>query len=252
MMSLQQLVMEADYDDFKIIEKYQNALPRATHDELHALNQKLIQRGQQEPIKVRKDMGILNGYTRHDLLGQRGVKIKYEFRYFDSEEEEFAYVVESNIMQRHLNVFQRVETMYEFYINTKLEKRLANRTAHFDIFRALKDGATTVKEIMKLTKYSHNTVHRLTKELNESYFIGKNIKKVKNKGNVGGNKIFIFNLLPKGEEALSKLQPRRLGASIDIFGDMRKWYTISGAHTNNTNNATTPPPIASELLAPIN
>ena len=82
-MSEQTLIMEAEADTFKIIPKYLNALPRSTHDELHALDQKLIQRGQQEPIKVRRDMGILNGYTRHDLLGQRGVKIKYEFRDFE-------------------------------------------------------------------------------------------------------------------------------------------------------------------------
>ena len=216
-MSEQTLIMEAEADTFKIIPKYLNALPRSTHDELHALNQKLIQRGQQEPIKVRRDMGILNGYTRHDLLGQRGVKIKYEFKDFETEEEEFAYVVESNIMQRHLNVFQRVETMYQFYIETKLEKRLTNRTAHFDIFRALKYGAVTVKDMMKLTKYSKKTVSRLANELTESYFVSKTIEY---KNELGNYRTAKYKLMPKGEEALLKSKPRRLGASMDILSEV--------------------------------
>jgi len=111
--------MEADYDTFKIIPKYLKALPRSTYDELHAMDQNLIQRGQQKPIEVRRDMGILDGYTRHDLLGQRGVKIKYIFKDFPTEEEEYEYVKECNVMRRQLNLFQRVETMYEFYIETK-------------------------------------------------------------------------------------------------------------------------------------
>ena len=221
-------MIEADYDTFKIIPKYLKALPRSTYDELHAMDQNLIQRGQQKPIEVRRDMGILDGYTRHDLLGQRGIKIKYIFKDFPTEEEEYEYVKECNVMRRQLNLFQRVETMYEFYIETKLEKRLANRTAHFDIFKALKEGATTVKDMMKLTKYSKKTVSRLANELTESYFVSKTIE---NENELGKYRTAIYKLMPKGEEALSKSKPRRLGASMDILGE------VVGANVFSVRNA---------------
>lgn len=212
--------MEADYDFFKIIPKYLKALPRATKYEIQALDQKLIQRGQQEPIKIRRsDNGILNGYTRHDLLGQRGKKIKYEYKDFDNEEDEFAYVVESNVMQRHLNIFQRVEAMYEFYVNTVLEKRMKNRTVHFDIFRALKEGAYTTKDIVKYTKYETKSVGRILTELTKSYFISRQLDSDK-KGVGTGNKMYKYKLMPKGEEVLSKSQPRRLGASMDLLSEV--------------------------------
>ena len=64
--------MEGVYDDFKINDKYFKAIPRPTEDECSALDMKLIERGQMEPIIVNKDMVILDGHTRFDLLTQRG------------------------------------------------------------------------------------------------------------------------------------------------------------------------------------
>lgn len=210
-MSRQETVMEADCDDFVIVEKYRNALPRANKDELKALDQKMIQRGQQEPIKVRRDMGILNGYTRHDLLGQRGKKIKYEFRDFDSEEEEFAYVIESNIMQRHLNIFQRVETMYNFFLEETLARREKNLESQFDILQAVKEGAKTTVDIQNATKYNIYVVRRHVKELKESYFLSEGKPILKQYSHLP-----TYTLMPKGEETLSKREPRKIGSVANI------------------------------------
>ncbi|KKL94861.1 hypothetical protein LCGC14_1860510, partial [marine sediment metagenome] len=85
--------------------------------------------------------------------------------------------------------------------------------------------------IIELTKYSKKTVLRLTEELNESYFISRDNKIVKQKDGIGGNKTFTFKLMPKGEEALSKSKPRRLGASMDILGE------VIGASVFSVRNA---------------
>ncbi len=208
----QKLVMEADFDDFVIVEKYRNALPRANKDELKALDQKMIQRGQQEPIKVRRDMGILNGYTRHELLGERGKKIKYEFREFDSEEEEFAYVVESNIMQRHLNIFQRVEAMYNFFLEETLARREKNFESQFDILQAVKNGAKTTTGIQKATKYNIYVVRRHVKELKDSYYLHEGDTVIKQFSHSP-----TYTLMPKGEEALSKREPKKIGSVSNIL-----------------------------------
>ncbi len=216
---MQQLTMEANYDDFKIVEKYLKSLPRPSKHELHALDQKLIQRGQQIPIIVNSNMEILDGHTRHDLLGQRGKKIKYEIRDFPDKESEFEFVVETNVMKRQLNIFQRVEVMYEFYIQTKLEKRINNREVHFDIFRAIKEGAKSTDEIVKYTKYSLKGIGRLLKQLTDSYYISRELDSME-KGRGTGNKKYIYSLLPKGSEMLEKSEPRRLGSSMDLLSEV--------------------------------
>ncbi len=219
----QELIMEAESEAFNIITKYHNALPRSTHEESHALDLKLIQRGQQVPIIVNEDMDILDGYTRHDLLAQRGKRIKYQIMKFPDKASEYEFVVETNVMKRQLTPFQRVEAMYGFFLQTKLDRRLLNREAHFDIFKALSKGAVTTKDIMKLTKYSKKTIHRLCEELSESNWISRESKVIKSEasgGKVFGVKTFCFKLLPKGFEALEKSKPRALGSSIDLLGQV--------------------------------
>lgn len=212
--------MEADADKFKTIPKYLNALPRSTKDELHALDLKLIQRGQQVPIEVRKsDMGILDGYTRHDLLGQRGVKVKYIFKEFASEDEEFEYVVETNVMRRQLNIYQRVEAMYQFFLDETLARREKDRTSQFDVMQVLSKGLKSTTDIEKQTKYSKRSVLRILNELKDIWCVrqGDSIYKKHENGN-GGTSMHTWTLLPKGVEMLSKREPRKVGAVGNVLG----------------------------------
>lgn len=213
--------MEADHEDFVIIDKYLNAMPRLNEDELKALDQKLIQRGQQEPIKVNGKMVILDGYTRHDLLGQRGVKIKYEFKHFETPEEEFAYVVETNVMRRQLNTFQRVEAMYDLFLQETLARREKDHTLQYDILQLLNDeGTLNSNQLTDKTKYSKRRVLSITKELTSSYFISKSKKFIphENSTSVGGATIHIFTIMPKGVEILSKREPRSVGSVSNMIG----------------------------------
>lgn len=217
----QQLVLEADYDDFVIINKYLHALPRLNEYELKAINQKLIQRGQQEPIKVNKKMEILDGYTRHDLLGQRGVKIKYEFKHFETSEEEREYVTETNVMRRQLNVFQRVEAMYDLFLQETLARREKDHTSHYDILQLLNEvESLDTNQLVGKTKYSKRKILDITSELTSSYFISKGEKFIphKNSKSVGGATRHTFTIMPKGVEMLSKREPRKVGSVSNMIG----------------------------------
>ena len=158
--------MEGVYDDFKINDKYFKAIPRPTEDECNALDMKLIERGQMEPIIVNKDMVILDGHTRFDLLTQRGKKVKYVIKEFDNKKDEWNYVVESNVMRRQLNKFQRIEAMYGMYKTKKAETKTKNYDAEIDILNSIKRGNNTARDIARDIVYTTASVNRLCKELN--------------------------------------------------------------------------------------
>lgn len=230
---MQQLVMEADYDAFKIIPKYLKALPRASYDESHTLDLKLIERGQQIPIIVRRDMGILDGHTRSYLLGQRGIKIKYQFMDFPDEQSEFEFVVETNIMKRHLNMFQRIETMYQFFLDETLARREKDMTSQFDVMHVLSKGVMSTTDIEKSTKYTKRTVLRLLNELKDVWCVSREEDRyIKHKKGNGGTTMYTWKLLPKGVEILGKREPRKVGSVSNMIGK------IIGAGRNSVTMAT--------------
>ena len=200
--------MEADYDDFVIVDKYYNALPRSNEYELRALGQKLIQRGQQKPIIVNSNMEILDGYTRHDLLGQRGVKIKYVFMNFTDKKSEFEFVVETNVMRRQLNTFQRVEAIHGFFLQERLDRNMLNMDSHIDILFAIKNGKNTSTTIQTETKYEIKNIRRNLKWLTDKYYISRSEKHEAYTNGRGGKTFFTYTLLPKGEERCDKIEPR--------------------------------------------
>lgn len=209
---MQELVLEATADKFILVPKYKDAVQRPTSAEQSSLDQKLIQRGQQEPIKVNRKMWVLDGYTRHELLEARGVPIKYEFRDFPNEEAEFEYVVETNIMRRQLNDFQRIETMHKFFITEKEEYAKKNFTLHYYVLQSVKEGATTSEEIVKKLGFHIRTVSVSLKQLTEEYCLSRD----KIQRNVGGIK-YKYKIMPKGEERLIK-KPVKTGTLIKMIG----------------------------------
>ena len=218
----QQLLMEADYDRFIIDEEYLNAVPRATNAEIKALDLKLIQRGQLVPITVNSKMVILDGYTRHDLLGQRGVKIKYTILDLPSREEELNFVRETNVMRRHLNIFQRVETMYSALKHEREMKRIQINTGFTDVLLSIKDGNYSVTKIARDMEVSAKYINRIIKEMTEQWYVSRN-------PNPESTKEFIYNIMPKGEEHLIKTKQAKIGRIdvSDMIGVHK--YTISKA-----------------------
>lgn len=200
-MSEQVVVMEAEADQFVINESYYKALPRSNKYILEALGQKLIQKGQQEPIVVNEKMVILDGYTRHALLDQRGVKIKFTIRRFDTPDEEFEYVIESNIMRRQLTDFAKAETVYDMYMEKKKlgkESRGKNYNTYLDILENIKDKPKLIKEIAQDLDKNADYIRQVLVTMVASWYV--RMEKV----SVSKIHYCKYTILPKGVAFLEK------------------------------------------------
>lgn len=197
----QQCIMEAKPDIFIINEEYMNALPRPSYVERNALKMKIIEKGQMEPIKVNNKMEILDGYTRYDILAERGLRIKYEVRDFDTPEAESDYVVETNVMRRHLNNFQKVETMYKQYNTQKYRNNKygdVHRKIYIETLTAIKKGKNKSNMISDYTGRDIQRIRETLRNLVKGCYVRRSEKKLKN------GTIYEYILLPKAEELLRK------------------------------------------------
>lgn len=193
--------MEAEADQFVFSQLYFDAMPRPSYNEEHGLNLNLIEKGQFEPIKVNIKMVILDGYTRWQLLGDRGIKIKYEFRYFKTLEEEINYVVECNVMRRNINTYQRVEAMLKLFGGNRYRKENADtfKRNYIGILQAVELGNVTSKNIAVYIEQELSNTRKTLKKLVAQWCLRRNIIDFPN----GGNE-FQYELLPKGIELLQK------------------------------------------------
>jgi predicted transcriptional regulator len=192
--------MEADVNDFVFSDLYFESMPRPTKAEEHGLDLNLIERGQHEPIKVNRKMVILDGYTRWQLLGDRGVKIKYEFRNFETHEEELNYVVECNVMKRNITPFQRVEAMLKLFGYQRYKKEDSDnfKRTYLDILDAIEAGNINSKNIVKYIGKDLSNTRMNLKKLTNQYYIRKWVEDLK----TGGNE-FRYEIMPKGKELLA-------------------------------------------------
>ncbi len=193
--------MKADAEEFIKNDLYYESMPRPTYDENRGLDLNLIERGQLEPIKVNREMVILDGYTRWMLLGDRGKKIWYEFRDFDTFEDELNYVVECNIMRRNINTYQRVESMLKLFGNQRYRKENSDtfKRSYLLILQAIKDGNINSRDIAECINQELTNTRSTLKKLTLQHYIRRNTVDLE----TGGNE-FRYQILPKGEELLAK------------------------------------------------
>jgi len=209
--------MEGSYEDFKINQEYFNAIPRPTKDEYNALDMKLIERGQMEPIIVNNKMVILDGHTRFNLLTQRGKKVKYVVKVFDNEKDEWSYVIESNVMRRQLNKFQRLEAMYQMYKSKKEETRSKNYDGEINVLNSIKRGNGTAKNIAKDILYSTSTVNKICKKLsNEGYVEIETTFKKYGHGRKGGSTSHLYKTT-KTTDIFLKDHSKKSGGSASVL-----------------------------------
>ncbi len=211
----QQMVQETSYENFKESEIYKSALPRPNSDQLRALIENILQYGQLDPIKVNKNMIILDGYTRYEILAERGRMIKFVIV---EVEDELTYVVETNVMRRDLNIFQRVEAMYNLYKKIRLERRQKDMTIHYDVLRSLKQGLKTAKSISKATGYDRSLINKKLKELKEDYSVSVKKEFTKYADGNGGTTNNVYTIETRGEAILAKAQPRSIGGVNVLVG----------------------------------
>ena len=186
-------------NSFKKNDLYYMSMPRPTKQEEQGLDLNLIERGQFEPIKVKRDMTILDGYTRWELLGQRGKKIKYEFREFESLDDELNYVVECNVMKRNLTAYQKVEAMLKLFGELKYRRQGRKIDEHkrefVNVLKSIEKDNTITKDIATDLNRELSSVNRLLKQMTEKYYISRKT----NARNIPYN----YSLMPKGLELLA-------------------------------------------------
>jgi len=205
---VQLVVMEANPDVFKEDPKYRSALPAQTYESMRALELSIIEKGQLEPISVNKDMVILDGHTRFDIMSNRGMKIKYVIKEFENEEDEFDFVTISNVMRRQLNQFQRVETMYRFIKKQQELRREAvsgnnrNQVPYMDVIKNIIDGNNTIGKISESMGVSGQYVGKILKQLMDDFVVSRNEIRVESSN--GSKKSYEYNLMPKAYERMEK------------------------------------------------
>lgn len=219
-------MQETICDKFVINDDYLNSIPRPSIDEFNALKMKIIEKGQQEPIIVNSDMVILDGHTRYKILSERGMSINYMVRDFANKQEEFEYVVETNIMRRQLNNFQKLEALYRLYVGKKTEK---NYNLWIMILESIKQGNITRKRIASDIGYTDEAVGKTLKVLTEKYFIKKEKQVKKYNMKQGGSVYYEYHILPKTEEFLSKNKKK------EVIGANKMITNITGLNRNTVS-----------------
>lgn len=102
--------MKSKKISLSIKQEYFDAVPRPTDEEYKAIEESIRFTGQNDPIVCNALGIILDGHTRFEICGNLNLIPKYRKIGFETEIEEFRYVVESNVNRRQLNAFQKVET----------------------------------------------------------------------------------------------------------------------------------------------
>tara|TARA_R110000824_G_scaffold320867_1_gene507840 strand:+ start:88 stop:951 length:864 start_codon:yes stop_codon:yes gene_type:complete len=209
--------MEGSYDDFKINDRYFKAIPRPTKDEYDALDMKMIERGQMEPITVNTNMVILDGHTRFDILTQRGKKVKYVVKQFENDKDELSYVVESNVMRRQLNSFQRIEAVYDMYKVKRKERK--SYDSEIDVLNSVKHGNSTAKDIGKDCNHTSQSVNRICLQLSKLGYVSMESKfKKYGHGRRGGTTAYSYETTDTTDDFLRTHSKKQKGSASMLVG----------------------------------
>jgi Sec7-like guanine-nucleotide exchange factor len=198
-------------DEEKVLQvkqEYYNAIPRPNKEEFTALKMSIIEKGQQDPITVNKNLIILDGHTRYNIMYERGMEIKYTIKEFESEEMERKYVIESNILRRQMTDFQKVEAVADFYTNLVKERNREKKfNKYIDILEVMDEEKMTIAEISKKVGKHENYLRNMLRTMSNDFYI--RIEKV--------GLFRVYSKLPKSEELIAK-EKIKDGSSLEIVG----------------------------------
>jgi ParB-like chromosome segregation protein Spo0J len=93
-----------------IKEDYEKLVPPMSQKEYQALNQSIKEQGKNMiPVIINQDDILLDGHYRLKACTELGIKFEYQVMKFTDQLEEKKFVIETNLIRRQLNEFQRVE-----------------------------------------------------------------------------------------------------------------------------------------------
>jgi len=93
--------------DIIINPDYEAIVPSLTDEEFERLKNSIAEVGLYEPIVINKERVILDGHHRFKACKEVGVLPRFTIKHFQSKIAEEIYVIETNVIRRQLNQYQK-------------------------------------------------------------------------------------------------------------------------------------------------
>jgi len=110
--------------DIKVNPEYEKLLPKLPEEEYAALKESIRKEGLHYPIIVNGEGVILDGHHRYRICRELGIEPKIEVKTFSNPLLEKKFVIESNLLRRHLTTFSKIEMAKPLL---EIEKELAKQ-----------------------------------------------------------------------------------------------------------------------------
>ncbi len=108
----------------RINPEYEKLLPKMTDEEFAQLKRSIQEEGQHYPIIANEDLEVLDGHHRFRACTELEIEPDFEVRKFEDKLLEKRFVIEANLLRRHLTNFQLVELAVPLL---EIEKALAKK-----------------------------------------------------------------------------------------------------------------------------
>ena len=229
----------------RFIDEYFDLVPRPIDEEKKLLKEDIWINGLNESIKINPAGIVLDGHTRIEICEELGwtkdngepIEATYKVKEFKTKKEEQEYVIKTNLMRRQLNTFQKVRLVAKLYQDNPHTQREQNM---YDILLELKKHEEPIKIEEIKVGLTKGAVGKLLKLLKEDFCASYKLQNKRDK--TTQKPAFLYYILPKGEEILSKGRPSKitfktLGKSVGVQRDYlsRAVFLINHANEHMLN-----------------
>jgi len=168
-------------EDVIINPKYEKLVPPHSKEKYEELKQSIMENGLYEPIIVNQENEILDGHHRFKACKEVNVVPRFTLKKFDNKEDEYIYVIETNLYRRQLTVFQEVELREEVE-RRKAKNRMILGARGVPIGTPLKGKVKNIISKKIMYKASPRTIARAL------YVIDNAPEEIKEKARRGNNR----------------------------------------------------------------
>ena len=209
---LQEVMDLKDENDLKINPEYYFLVPRPDDEEYKALEADIIKKGRAtEKIIVNKNRVILDGHTRYEICIKNNCKYEIEERPFENDLQEMLFVIDANLLRRHLILFQVIE------LNLKKADLILKDKARQQLSEAGKKGMD-----IRYDKVSPN------EETLDSIHVDEEIAKMSGAGTATVYRVRQILEEGKPEEIAEARSKKRM--ITKVFNKVKKRTNLEAAH----------------------
>lgn len=156
-------ILHVSLDFLKVKEKYEGIVPQPDEKQDKIFDESIKINGIREPLKINKDQIILDGHRRYRKAQKYKIdNIPVIFETFNSDLEEYAYVIEANLERRNLNDAQRVKLAIPL---REIEKELAKQRQGKKTSSSIEPKGPSRDIVAKKTGVSSTKIYKVEKVL---------------------------------------------------------------------------------------